>query len=217
MKVKIVYFAYLIPNKWENIVIEQLDSLKKLKLYDEAIDIYMSVISNDIELNELQILLKTKYNKVKIYNVYQDNYYEYPGLQTIYKLAEDDDDTLLLYFHSKGMTSNQHETRQYLFKYTIENYQNYITEFEKNKYLDTAGAIPHINGFIYFNFFWARSSYIRNYCSRPEISENRYIWEVWIGTEFSRKQKIITYSPIIKYDQVNNTDEVWNIHNKMMQ
>jgi hypothetical protein len=37
-----------------------------------------------------------------------------------------------------------------------------------------------------------RSSYVRNYCSRPEISENRYIWEVWIGNEFSRKKEIIT-------------------------
>ena len=29
MKIKIVYFAYLAPDKWEKIVIEQLDSLKK--------------------------------------------------------------------------------------------------------------------------------------------------------------------------------------------
>ena len=217
MKVKIVYFAYLIPDKWENIIKEQLDSLKKLKLYNDAINIYMSIISDDEELVKLKILLKNNYDKVQIYNLYNDNYYEYPGIQTIYKIAEDDDDTLLLYFHSKGITSNQHETRQYLFKYTIENYNQYIYEFNKNKYLDVAGAIPHLNGFVYFNFFWARSSYIRNYCSKPEISENRYIWEVWVGSEFSRKKEIVTYSPIIKYDQVKNNDEVWDIHNRMIK
>ena len=33
MKIKIVYFAYLAPDKWENIVVEHLDSLKKIDLY----------------------------------------------------------------------------------------------------------------------------------------------------------------------------------------
>jgi hypothetical protein len=217
MKIKIVYFAYLIPNKWESIVKEQLDSLKKIQLYEESINIYMSIISDDTELSKLKSLLENNYNKVQIYNVYKDNYYEYPGIQAIYNIAEDDDDTLLLYFHSKGMTSNQHETRQYLFKYTIENYKTYINEFENNKQLETAGAIPHINGFIFFNFFWCRSSYIRNYCSKPIISDNRYIWEVWIGNEFSRKKEIMTFSPIIKYDRVTHHHEVWTIHDKMIK
>ena len=217
MKIKIVYFAYLIPNKWENIIKEQLDSLKKLTLYTDAVNIYMSVISDDIELEKLKNLIKTDYNRIEICNVYNENYYEYPGIQTIYKIAEDEDDTLLLYFHSKGMTSDQHETRQYLFKYTIENYEQYISEFNKNKFLDVAGAMPHMHGFIYFNFFWTRSSYVRNYCSKPKISDNRYIYEVWLGSEFSRKKDIITYSPIIKYDQIKDSNEVWNIHNRMIK
>jgi hypothetical protein len=216
MRIKIVYFVYLLPNKWISILTEQLDALKKIPLYDEAEDIYISIISDDEQLEILKVILQSKYNKIKIKNVFKDNVYEYAGLKTIYQIAEDEDDVLLLYFHSKGMTSNQTETRQYLFKYTIENYKNYINEFEKNKFLEVAGAIPHINGFIFFNFFWTRSSYVRNYCTRPEISDNRYIWEVWIGSEFSRKKDIITYSPIIKYDQVTHHHEVWSIHDKMI-
>ena len=217
MKIKIVYFAYLIPGKWLPIVEEQLDSLKKLELYNEATNIYMSVISDDYELATLKKLLADKYSKVEMKNIFQDNVYEYPGLKTIYQIAEDDDNTLLIYFHSKGMTSNQHETRQYLFKYTFENYKDYINEFEYNKHLEVAGAIPHENGFIFFNFFWARSSYVRNYCENPIVSDNRYIWEVWIGNEFSRKKEIITYSPIIKYDRVKQHHEVWAIHDKMIK
>jgi hypothetical protein len=217
MKIKIVYFAYLIPNKWEVIVNEQLSSLKKLSLYDEAINIYMTVISDNNELQKLIILLNNEYPKVEIKNIYQDNIYEFAGMQTIYQVAEDDDDIIFLYFHSKGMTSNQHETRQYLFKYSINNYQQYINEFQNNKHLDVAGMIPHINGFIFFNFFWIRSSYVRNYCSKPIISDNRYIWEVWIGNEFSRKKEIITWSPIIKYDRIQHHHEVWSIHDKIIQ
>ena len=217
MKIKIVYFAYLIPDKWLPIVEEQLDSLKSLELYNESSNIYMTVISDDNQLTILKKLLADKYSKVEINNVFQDNVYEYPGLKTIYQIAEDDDDTLLIYFHSKGMTSNQHETRKYLFKYTFENYKDYVKEFEYNKHLEVAGAIPHENGFIFFNFFWARSSYVRNYCEKPIVSDNRYIWEVWIGSEFSRKKEIITYSPIIKYDRVKHHHEVWSIHDKMIK
>jgi len=217
MKIKIVYFVYLVPNKWINIIKEQLDSLKKLDLYNKADNIYMSIISDDTELSKLKDLLKNEYDKIEIYNVYKENYYEYPGIQALYNISkEDTDDTILLYFHSKGMTSDQHETRQCLFKYTIANYEQYINEFSKNKNLDVAGAIPHINGFVYFNFFWIRCSYIKNYCSKPEISENRYIWEIWIGFEFSRKKEIITYSPIIKYNTVKDTNELWVIYNNMI-
>ena len=214
MQIKIVYFANLIPNKWESIVQEQLNYLKSLDLYNIAINIYFSAISNKTEILKLQKLLNTKYNKIQLKNIYEDNVYEYPGIKTIYQIAEDDDNTILLYFHSKGITSNQHDIRRYLMENTIKNYQEAINEFKKNKFLDVVCAIPHKDGFAYFNFFWTRSSYVRNYCSRPEVSDNRYIWEVWIGTEFSRKKKIVTFSPIIKYDTVQNQHEVWNLQNK---
>jgi hypothetical protein len=120
-----------------SIIKEQLDSLKKLDLYNKADNIYMSIISDDNELDKLKDLLKNEYNKIEIYNVYKENYYEYPGIQALYDISkEDTDDTILLYFHSKGMTSDQHETRQCLFKYTIANYEQYINEFSKNKNLD---------------------------------------------------------------------------------
>jgi len=219
MKIKIVYFAYLIPNKWETIVEEQLSQLKESSLYNEADEIFMSVIADDIELNNLILFLKNKYPKITIINVFKDNVYEFPGIKTLYEIAQNDDDTdtVLLCFHSKGMMSNQHATRNCLFKYTIENYKQYIDEFDNNKLLEVAGAIPHIAGFIYFNFFWCRSSYVKNYCSEPIVSENRYIWEIWIGSQYSRKYKVITYSPIIKYEQVTNYHEVWEIHDKMIQ
>ena len=210
LNVKIVYFANLIPNSWEPIIIEQLDSLKKLELYNKASNIYMSVISNDRELIKLKELINSKYKKIQLKNIFKENYYEYPGIKTLYQIAQDDDDEIILYFHSKGITSNQHENRKYLFNHTIENYNLYLQEFKRNKELEVAGIFPNVDGFCYFNFFWTRSSYIRNYCSRPEISENRYIWEVWIGTEFSRKKEIITFSPLVGYTKLKNSNEIWN-------
>jgi len=216
MKIKIVYFIYLLPDKWINIFIEQMDALKSTDLYEEADEIFISVISDDVQLQILQSMLCSKYSKLKIYNVYKDNVYEYPGIKAIYEIARDDNDTIILYFHSKGMTSNLAETRKKLFKYTIQNYKTYVNEFSQNKSLDVAGAIPHKEGFVFINFFWARSSYIKNFCTEPPKSDNRYIYEIWLGNQYSKKQNIITFSPIIGYNTVTTHPEVYHIENNMI-
>ena len=218
-KIKIVYFAYLLPNKWHDVIIEQLDSLKKLDLYNIASNIYMSVVSDDVELNKLKILLSEKYNKIELVNIFKENVYEYPGIKTLYEISEED--TLILYFHSKGVTSNLHRYRQCLFKYTVENYVEIIKEFNENEKLNIAGIIPHVTGFVYYNFFWVKNDYVRKYCIAPNVEKNRYNWEVWLG---NNKIMPITYSPIIKYDQVGNQFPVFtnncktaeNIINKLI-
>jgi hypothetical protein len=67
--IKIVYFAHLIPDIWDFIVKEQLDALKKLKLYEMASSIYMCIISNETEIIKLKELLTTEYPKVELTNV----------------------------------------------------------------------------------------------------------------------------------------------------
>jgi hypothetical protein len=220
MKIKIVYFAYLVPNKWESIIMEQLNMLKLLELYNIA-DINMSVISmNTEDLELLKILLNKHFNKVNLINIYHENLYEYPGFKTIYEIAENDDNTLILYFHSKGMTSHEHDYRIKLFNYTIKNYNEYINEFINNKDLEVGCLAPSKDGFAYFNFFWVRSSYVYNYCSRPEntpeyIKHERYTWEIWLGTSYSKKQKIITFSPVIKYNTLKINLEATDLINNI--
>ena len=210
MKIKIVYFVYLVPDKWESIVLEQLESLYSLTSLYEASDIYISVIDDTPEqtqINTLCNIISSKYNKIKIVNIFFNNVYEYPGIKTIYELSTPDKHEYLLYFHSKGMISNQHETRKKLFDYTIKNYELTLTEMEKNLEIDTASAIPCINGLGYFNFFWARSSYVNKYCVKPETTPSflkygRFTWEMWLGNHFSMKKNVVTYSPVFHYNQV---------------
>jgi hypothetical protein len=209
MKIKIVYFANLFPNIWKKIIKEQLDALINSELYNDALYIYMSVISDDTEIIKLKNMLNNFYKKIQLINIYKENVYEYPGIKTVYEISRDNDNEVILYFHSKGITSNQNDIRKYLFDNTIKNYSTYLNEFKNNNKLEVAGAFPNIDGFCYFNFFWTRSSYVRNYCSRPEITDNRFIWEVWLGNEFSRKKNIITYSPLIGYNKLKNSNEIW--------
>ena len=208
--IKIVYFAFLAPNVWLSVVTEQLNALKSLDLYEEAANIYFSVISNDNELELLKALLKTQYPKVEIINHFYENVYEYPGIKAVYDISnETEDNTLILYFHSKGMTSHQHGHRRRLFDITIQNYKEAIEEFEKNNEIDVICALPHYHGFAYFNFFWVKSSYVKKWVPEPTVSDNRFVWEVWIGNgerRFSKKEKIITYSPLLKYNTITSHD-----------
>lgn len=212
MNIKIVYFTYLVPNKWEPIVLEQLDALYNVTSLYEKASIYISVIDDSesqIEFNKLRNIIESKYNKIQFINVFTTNVYEYPGLKSVYELSSDNDSEYILYFHSKGITSNENDERKILFKYTIQNYETYLDKMEKSKEIDTASLIPCLKGFGYYNFFWARSSYIHKYCSKPEyspsyIKHQRYTWEMWIGNNYSRKQFIKTYSPFFKYSGVDH-------------
>ncbi len=210
MNIKIVYFTYLVPNKWEPIVLEQLEALYNItSLYEQA-SIYISLTDDSEsqhEFKKLRNIISSKYNKIQFINVFSKNVYEYPGLKSVYEVSTDNDSEYILYFHSKGMTSNQDLERGILFNYTIQNYQKYLDEMENNKEIDIASLIPCVKGFGYYNFFWARSSYINKYCSKPEyspsyIQHERYTWEIWIGNNYSRKNFIKTYSPYFKYNGV---------------
>ena len=204
--IKIVYFAYLIPNVWKPIIEEQLTALANTNLYDLAEEIFITVnIVQTEDLVQLIELLKERWPKVKLGYVSYRNDYEYLGIFHLHVLSQEySRDCILLYFHSKGMTSNLPKIRQNLFKYTIENYQEYVNAFSTNPELDIAGAVPHKDGFIFFNFFWIRSNYIRKYCPWPNPTSNRFIWEVWFGGEYSTKKRnhIKTWSPLIGWDQI---------------
>jgi hypothetical protein len=206
-----------VPNKWRPIIEEQLSQLSQLPLYDFAETIQMTVIADrESDYHELQDLLKEKWPKVSIGYITGQNTYEYPGIAQLYlATGTDPDDTLLLYFHSKGMTSNEHNTRKNLFDITIANYQEYLDAFEQDPELDIAGYAPHVNGFIYFNFFWIRAKYIQKWCPFPKPNPDRFIWEIWFGSDYSTKikltgQPIRTWSPVLGYDQISNKyDSLW--------
>lgn len=210
MSIKIVYFAYLIPDLWIPIVTEQLEALYNITNLYEKSTIFMSVIDDtdgQTQLNILKNLLSEKYSKIQLINIFSENVYEYPGIKTVYELSSNSNNEYILYFHSKGIMSQEHSTRKILFEYNIGAYENIIEEMEKDLTIDISSFIPSTSGFGYFNFWWARSSYIYNYCSKPELSASytkygRFSWEMWLGNHYSSKRFIKTYSPILKYNNV---------------
>lgn len=203
MKIKIVFYLFLVPTKWQSFLHDHLNRLKALDLYDTT-RIYVVATGDSTELECLSDLLQEQYPEVIEQNFQSTNQFEFPGIKTVYEIAEDDDQTLILYFHTKGITSGQSRISDLMTKYTIDNFKMYIEAFKSNKALEVGCVIPSTFGFAYFNFFWVRSSYVRNYLNKPIVSpdfmrNDRFSWEMWLGyyNGYSRKIDINTYSPLL--------------------
>lgn len=212
MNIKINYFIYLDPNNWRTIFEEQMGALYNLQLYHTATQIYVSAVCDSTEpyLQLLQ-LIYIKYPKI-IFGNFELGHHagEFYGFKTLYDIADNDDNTILLHFHSKGISSGYDKTRLLMFEHTIKNYQTYIDAFTNNKEIQIAGAIINPAGFVYFTFFWVRGSYVKKYCKLPKFSLDRYIWELYTVSEYSQENKNITYSP---YNYIANTaDEAIHCH-----
>jgi len=219
-KIKIVYFAYLKPNEWEEIVLEQLWSLKKSPLYDISDSIYISLCCNDTDLKRLKQHIWAKFKKIQIINHFYENTYEYPGFKAIWDISQTDD-SIILYFHTKGMTSEKKhkgtiEIREFITKNTILNYNTYINEFKKTNDLDIGCIFPSEFGFSWYNFFWINSSYVKNNLPEPKIAKNRYYWERYIGTEYSNKKDVKCFSPFLGYNKLKNKAQLNQLRKKIM-
>jgi hypothetical protein len=221
MKIHIVYFAYLKPNEWEDIVLEQLWDLKSTKLYEMADSINMSVCCDDISLKRLKQHIWAKFKKVGIINRVENNQYEYPGLKAVWDIAQEDtEDSVILYFHTKGMTSEKKiggvkELRKFLFENTILNFENYINEFNNHQNLDVGCIFPSEYGFSWYNFFWVRGSYVKNNIPKPEPQKNRYVWERYIGSEYSKKN-VNCFSPFLGHNKLGNKAQLFQLKKRIM-
>jgi hypothetical protein len=177
--------------------------LQKCGLYDDA-DIYISASSMGPKIGDLEQITAAEFPKAKLRNVFNKNLWEYPGLKTVHELGQEED-SLILYHHSRGITRNQDGWGR-LAKQTIENYKE-ITEVFDNTETDLVGVAPSLEGWIWFNFMWVRSSYLQQ-CRpplHPRVVEKhggrRDYYESYI--RIMSKREPVTYSPIIKSDRVN--------------
>ncbi len=194
-KIKIVYYVYVNRNSnWRGIISGQLLQLKSYGILDEA-DLYIHITDTKDDSLSIIELIKDLVPDA-IISISKENNFEYPGIKLIYDLAHQDPDSYLLYFHSKGMSYNVHSRKTeeiILLKLTFENWRKKLQIFNDKK-IDKIGLFPAIGdnrdsekqgtrgGWIWFNFWYARASYIIN-CDEPFITEDRYYFEHWLGLQ----------------------------------
>ena len=165
------------------------------------------------EQNRIRDWINKKRSKFEMGEFDVENSFEFPAFKTIYEEAHliDEnllDDTVFMYFHTKGVTTGDKKLRQKLFKHMIENHEDYIKEFNNNPKLDVASLCPDKKGFGWYNFFWVRASYIKNYWKNPIKyrslkKKDRYVWEKFCGCDYSTKpeEDIVVWSPATGYEK----------------
>jgi len=186
----IVYYAYLYNGqKWKNIVTGQIRDI-----YDSGIlkmsELHVVLLGTPDEIQEARLLLENITNDtINLTEVYE-NLYEFPALIKIRELAVLHPNKIFIYFHSKGMFNwnpTVHRTffEQKLTKSTFLNWDTTLFIFNNFPEIQKAGGYPAKEGWIWFNFWWARGSYLIS-CSPIEIPINmvendRFICESWLG------------------------------------
>ncbi|WP_020395898.1 hypothetical protein [Thiolinea disciformis] len=190
----IVYFAYINPLKdWQLFIANQLNDLKKTDILS-ASDLHI-VVSNPFKVSEVEGFFKNRKHLYKTIEFHEENKFEYWGINYIWNLAREHKYDYLIYFHTKGIShenDKRSNKKEMLTHYTFNKWQSLVKIFEENKDINKIGLFPgwELNqqgevikgGWIWYNFWWARSSYIRTLEHPNPNPKTRYYYESWLST-----------------------------------
>jgi len=187
----IIYYVWInIKKEYMNIISGQLNDIinSKIGIFSK---LYIVVCcEHDTLIKNITNLIIMKLNNKIQYEIEfkKENLYEYHGINKLYSIALLEPHSYFLYFHSKGMFNydnvNRHIYEISLTKRTIYKFKYAINLFNTNTKIMKIGLFPsieHNHNFIWFNFYYARGTYLIT-CEKPIISTNRYYYETWSET-----------------------------------
>ena len=128
---------------------------------------------------------------------YPMNHFEQPGLLRALLLARakpaaEAERHFVLYFHGKGMTSAIAESRSHanivLTRTVVADWRRILIRLEKGD-VDTAGYTTSTVGWQWYNFWWARASYLQGIVE-PLIVPRRHYYEDWLARTASPEHSI---------------------------
>lgn len=209
INVCVVYFAnlYMHPNAMDLVVL-QLEAFIKTGMLQEITNTKLHVIlsvgktDQDLVCHRL-INLFEKYglsSKLCIETT-EENAHEYPGILKVYELS-DGPNSIILYFHSKGVTRFQgnrdtHEIS--VFNIVISNWKWILFVFENFLSVDKVGVSASHYGWLWSNFWWIRSEYVKK-LETPVKTDRRHYYEDWVARELPSRDCINTGgAPIYDY------------------
>lgn len=186
--VKIVYFAWINPQaRWNEIIGGQLIQLKNTGLL-EVSDFHAHLVASSEHLDSATTLVTSIIPNAVIHTS-EKNEYEYRGIHRVWKLAQDSmqPDDIYLYFHSKGMSYNRGRDllERLIFQEVIESWKQCLQIFETRSDINKIGHAASEQGYVWWNFWWVRGSYLRQ-CVEPIISSDRYYYETWLHLKLSQ-------------------------------
>ena len=186
----IVYFCFLNNQRdWMRMIHDQLIDVKNTGIFNSSK--FHAVIYGDPDdiIKAHTMMEQLIVQKIEITPVHT-NRYEFPAIIKIRELAIENPKKIFIYFHSKGMVNHNFSTYRTqleckLSLSTFINWDETLYKFNTNPNIQKAGLMPSLEGWIWFNFWWARGSYLVS-CEPIIESDNRFECEVWVGSYGSK-------------------------------
>lgn len=179
-KIHIVYYINCMVNT--NYMDWLMNQINLVKDFGSA-EIY--VISTILQSEDAQFR-ENVLNMFPSVNIecYYENEFEYRGILKVWELGQiyKSRNDIILYFHSKGISHNssydynRHDDYNIILK-DINKIEEIFTVFPE---IDKIGFNSGGIGWIWFNFWYARGSYI-NRVEKPIKTQRRHYYEDWLG------------------------------------
>ncbi len=187
-KLAIVYYIYINLDKdWYDTVKGQLDDIKASGILDnQGTEFHIVVTNTSGTFVKSEATMALRYHAPNAHvTFYEQNHFEYPGIRKAYDLSREDPEKILLYLHSKGMVySHRGMSRSpdniRMTRMTVNRWREALDAF-KDQSVNKVGLACSEKGFLWFNFWYARASYIADKCPLPIISNDRFYYEFWLG------------------------------------
>jgi len=130
------------------------------------------------------------------------NEFEYRGILKVWELGQIHNNTndVILYFHSKGLThhkcyeSNRNDNYNVILK-DINKVYDIFTTFPS---IDKIGYSSGGMGWIWYNFWYARGSYIYQ-VEKPIQTQRRHYYEDWLARKVISTDKIVDFERPFSY------------------
>lgn len=187
--INIVYFANLFinPTFGVQLVKRQLQDLIDTGLVDiSTLHIVLSIPRHRVPNVREGIFSLFHDNHKVLFHINHENCDQYPGLQVVYSLAvvnQYSNSSYILYFHSIDIDEYRGK-RQYqekaLYKTVIQSWKQVLKIFDNHPEIDKIGSSFSKQGFFWFNYWWARASFLTK-LEPPVKTTNHDYYEEWIS------------------------------------
>jgi len=200
-RIKLIYYVFIDRyTNWIAIVGGQLLQLKAYGLLDEA-TLYIHITDpTGIFLDVIELI--NTITKSAVISQSVANQFEYPAIKLAYDMARYNPDALFIYLHTKGMSYGIHSRLPLEVALTTGTFESWRRKIEafSNPYVNKMGLFPAAfdpnvvksyntkGGWMWYNFWYARGSYLAKSCEDPKITFKRWYYEVWLGGPYEENE-----------------------------
>ena len=186
----IVYGVYInAAADWRRRIRLQLDDLRRSGIFSVA-DLHV-VVSNPSRVEGVFAFFDAFPIDVANIELFEENKFEYPAISYLWNLANNQPGyEYIAYLHTKGMSYaklRRDKVERALTYFTFSRWAEILRVFDAHADVHKIGLFPARHGdklseWIWFNFWWVRSSSIRT-LPKPGVSKYRHYYEHWLGLQ----------------------------------